>query len=71
MGTAVTLDLHSPCFGDVQSSSLVGREARCPGNSLSPSLRQQGELWWCSLAVGQWVMGWNIGVLGMGSPPPA
>lgn len=66
MGTAVTLDLHGPWRGDVQSSSLGGRETtrhvqpQCPGNSLSPSLRQQGELWWCPLAVlwgnrvGQW-----------------
>lgn len=76
VGTAVTLHLHGPRRGDVQSSSLGGREAtrcvwpQCPGNSLSPSLRQQGELWWCPLAalwgngVGQWCFRDGI-------PPPA
>lgn len=55
VGTAVTLFLHCPQLGDLQWSSLEDREAtkhvQCPGNSLFPSLRQQGELWWCPLAV--------------------
>lgn len=37
-------------------------QSQCPGNPLSPFLRQQGELWWCPLPVlwgdrvGQWCL---------------
>lgn len=73
VGTAVTLHLHGPWLGDVQSSSLGNREAtRVSGPSalgthpLDSRESCGGVPWQC-----HGVAGWDRGVLGTGYPPPA